>query len=224
MKLVKGILFILNIFLISGAALTQETYFDVLINVTPSNFHYGDQNDVLQDYKKKAKGLQIGAAWQAGITSAFSLNSEFYFMMKGGVLEQNNPLTDVKTTTRLYSLELPVLARVHFKGIYLNAGPSVAYNLTGKVKTEGAEEPKLIEKLKFDGSEGAYKRWDAGVQLGGGYEFKLKKARVALDLRYHHGLVNVATEGERYNRALNFNILISKPWKRNPLAARKVMP
>lgn len=202
-------------------AMGQKTYFDVLINLVPSSFHYGDANEGLKDFKKNLNGLQAGVSWQAGVTPNLSLVSEFYFLMKGGRLTEGNSLTDMPAKTRLYTLELPALARVHLGNFYLNGGPSVAYNLSGKTIFEETEStPKESYKLLFDGSDGSYNRWDAAVQLGAGYEFKLKKARLALDLRYSHGLVNVANGMERYNRYLNFNILISKPWKTNPLAKK----
>jgi hypothetical protein len=207
--------------LVSLQAKAQKTYFDVLINLVPSSFHYGEANDGLKDFKKDLKGLQAGVSFQAGVTPNLSLVSEFYFMMKGGRLTEGNALTDLPTKTRLYTLELPALARVHLGNFYFNAGPSVAYNLSGRQIWEETEStPKETLKLLFDGSEGSYNRWDAGVQMGVGYEFKLKKARLALDLRYSHGLVNVTNGMERKNRYLNFNILISKPWKTNPLAKR----
>jgi hypothetical protein len=218
--ILKKCLFILFCML-SLQGMAQKTYFDVLINLVPSSFHYGEANDGLKDFKKDLKGLQAGVSFQAGVTPNLSLVSEFYFMMKGGRLTEGNALTDLPTKTRLYTLELPALARVHLGNFYFNAGPSVAYNLSGRQIWEETEStPKETLKLLFDGSEGSYNRWDAGVQMGVGYEFKLKKARLALDLRYSHGLVNVANGMERKNRYLNFNILISKPWKTNPLAKR----
>ncbi len=199
----------------------QKTYFDVLINLVPGNFHYGEANDDLKDFKKNLNGLQAGVSLRAGVTPNLSLVSEFYFLIKGGRLTEGNPLTDLPTKTRLYTLELPALARVHLGKFYFNAGPSVAYNLAGKQIFEETEStPKESYKLLFDGSEGSYNRWDAGVQIGVGYEFKLKKAHLALDLRYSHGLVNVANDMEKRNRYLNFNVLISKPWKTNPLAKK----
>jgi hypothetical protein len=173
--ILKKCLFILFCML-SLQGMAQKTYFDVLINLVPSSFHYGEANDGLKDFKKDLKGLQAGVSFQAGVTPNLSLVSEFYFMMKGGRLTEGNALTDLPTKTRLYTLELPALARVHLGNFYFNAGPSVAYNLSGRQIWEETEStPKETLKLLFDGSEGSYNRWDAGVQMGVGYEFKLKK-------------------------------------------------
>lgn len=217
--ILKQALFVVSL-LITVHAAAQETYFDVLLNYTPTKFHYSDMNADLKDFKDQTYGLQAGASFQAGITEHFSLVPEFYFMMKGGTLKHGNPLTDNRTITRLYALEMPVLARVHFCNLYLNAGPSVAYNLAGKLKTHDPEFGIIKTDLSFDGSAGSYKRWDAGLQFGGGIEFDLKRSRISVDARYHYGLVNVHNGLETRNRYLVVNILMAKAWKKNPLARK----
>ena len=158
-----------------------------MVNVVSTNLNYGGSNSALADYKKSANGIQAGASFQAGITPAFSLVSELYFMRKGGKLKANNPLTNNESTLRLNTLELPVLARFHFGKFYMNAGPSIAYNLSGnrKINDESA-------KLSFKNSSEGFKRLDAGIQMGGGFEFPLKQKRIALDIRYVYGLTNIA--------------------------------
>lgn len=222
MKIVKTLITGLFLFMMLTGNYAQETYFDIILNYSPTNFNYGDSEALLKDYKKNLGGIQVGAGFQGGITKNFSLVSELYFMMKGAGLEAGNPLTTNESKTRLFTVEMPVLARVHFRGIYLNAGPTLGYNVGGKVKVEGSEEvPREYYNISFDGSEGAYKRWDAGVQFGGGYEFKVKNTRVAIDARYQYGLTNVYQSGERYNRNFTWNITLSKAWKSNPLAKKQ---
>jgi hypothetical protein len=132
--------------------------------------------------------------------------------MKGGELKANNLLTTSNTTIRLYTLELPVLARVHFGRFHLNAGPSVAYNIYGSQKNVNS-----TSDLAFDNSAESFKRWEASVQMGGGYTFHTKKKAIRLDIRYNYGLTNIATSGEMYNRSLIVALHFAKPWKTNPL-------
>jgi hypothetical protein len=221
MEIVKALIIILLLGFAVGKASAQETYFDLLLNYNPTNFNYGKDNDLLKDYKKNLWGVRVGAGFQGGITPHLSLVSEFYFSMKGGRLKSGNPLTTNASRTRLFTLELPVLARVHFHGIYLNAGPTIGYNIGGKVKVEGSEGmPRQFYNISFDGSEGSYKRWDAGVQFGGGYEFKVENTRVAFDVRYHYGLTDIYNSGERYNRNFSWDVTVSRAWINNPLAKR----
>lgn len=194
---------------------TAKTYFDIMVNVASSNIYYGGANSALSEYKKSNNGIQAGMSFQAGITPAFSVVSEFYFMRKGGKLKANNPLTFYESTFHLNTLELPLLARVHAGRFYVNAGPSVAYNLSGKNKIGD-----LSTKLSFSNSVEGFRRFDAGLQMGGGVEFPFKQKRIALDIRYVHGLTNLSYTSEMYNRALMISVHFSKAWKTNPLGKK----
>lgn len=193
-----------------------ETYLDLVLNVVSTNINYGKSNSSYSDFKKIVYGAQIGASFQAGITPGFSLVSELYLIMKGNKLAQNNPLTADKSVIRFYTLELPVLARVHLGKLYMNAGPSVAYNLYGTSKIGS-----ITRDIPFNNSVSGYKRLDAGIQFGAGYRFKLKQGAVAFDVRYTYGLSNVSSTQEMYNRYLNITLHLSKPWKTNPLGRNK---
>lgn len=194
---------------------TAKTYLDLMVNVVSTNLNYGEANSSLADYKKSVNGIQAGASFQAGITPVFSLVSELYFMRKGGKLKTNNPLTSSESSLRLNTIELPVLARFHFGKFYMNAGPSIAYNLSGSSKIKDAST-----KLSFSNSSEGFKRLDAGVQMGGGVEFPFKQRRIALDIRYNYGLTNIAYDKEIHNRAVMISVHFSKPWKTNPLGRK----
>lgn len=189
---------------------TAKTYLDLMVNGASNSLNYGASNSALADYKKSAKGIHAGASFQAGITPAFSLVSEIYFIRKGGELKANNPLTTSASTLHLNTLELPVLARFHVGKFYMNAGPSIGYNLSGN-----REINDKSAKLSFNNS--GFKRLDAGIQMGGGFEFPFKQKRIALDIRYVYGLTNISYGQEMHNRALMISVHISKAWKTNPL-------
>ena len=159
---------------------TAKTYLDLMINVVSTNLNYGGANSSLTDYKKSNNGIQAGASFQAGITPGFSVVSELYFMRKGGKLKAGNPSTSSESSLRLNTIELPVLARFHLGKFYVNAGPSIAYNISGIRKIED-----VSAKFSFKNSIEGFKRFDAGVQVGGGVEFPFKQRRIALDIRYN---------------------------------------
>lgn len=215
MKKKTQITILLALLLVSAAGLGQTTYLDPVINLVGTNFNYGKANSSVKDYKKSVLGVQVGVTFQAGITKQFSLVTEFYFMSKGGKLKENNPLNSKETTTHVYCLELPVLARVHVGPVYLNAGPSIAYNLAGTQKMDNASK-----NIAFNKTTGGYKHWDAGIQAGGGFEFPFRQKRVAIDLRYNYGLTNISYGQEAYNRSFIVSIHFSKAWKKNPLQAK----
>ncbi len=202
---------------ISNAPKTAKTYLDLMVNVVSTNLNYGESNSTLADYKKNANGIQAGASFQAGLTPGFSLVSELYFMRKGGKLKANNPLTNNESALRFNTIELPVLARFHFGKFYLNAGPSIAYTLSGNRKITD-----LYSKLLFGNTSEGFKRIDAGIQMGGGFEFPLKQKRIALDIRYNYGLTNISYGSEIYSRGLMISVHFSKAWKTNPFAKKHV--
>jgi hypothetical protein len=136
-------------------------------------------------------------------------------MKKGGKLKANNPLSANESTLRLNTLELPVLARFHFGKFYMNAGPSIAYTLSGNTKTED-----VSTELSFKNSIEGFKRLDAGIQMGGGVEFPFKQKRIALDIRYNYGLTNISYDKEIHNRAVMISVHFSKPWKTNPFGRK----
>lgn len=194
---------------------TAKTYLNLMVNMVSTNINYGGSNNIVADYKKATNGIQAGVSFQAGITPAFSLVSEFYYMRKGGKLKINNPLTTSESTLRLNTLELPVLARFHIGKFYMNAGPSLAYNFSGK-----REINNQSTKLLFNNSSDAFKRFEGSIQLGGGFEFPIKQKRIALDIRYNYGFTNISSNKEIYNRALMISVHFSKPWKSNPIGRK----
>ncbi len=58
------------------------------------------------------------------------------------MLKADNPLNGVKSTLKLYTAEVPVLARVHTGRFYFNAGPYGNYIFSGKQSSgEEASHP-----------------------------------------------------------------------------------
>ena len=191
---------------INDDQVTSHHHFGFLINVASTSLNYGGSNSAFTDYKKSINGLQIGASFQNDFTTKFSIVSELYFMMKGGKLKAGNPLTTQQSTLRFYTIESPLLARFNLGKVYLNAGPSIAYNLFATRKI-GDESSKSIS---FRQSVESFKRWDAGIQMGGGYKFNTKQKSVIIDIRYTYGLSNISYGQEMYNRTVNIGLRVSR--------------
>ena len=185
-----------------------RTYFTPIIKVGNSNLNYGSSNSSVSSYKKQVAGIQAGVALQLGLTSNLSLLSELYYMRKGGTLKVNNPLTTNETTYRFNTFELPVLARVHMGRVHLNGGPSLAYNLSGKEKTDIQSKA-----ISFTKAGDGFRRFEAGIGMGGGYTFPTKRKQFVLDIRYNHGLTNISYSKEMYNRSIVVSLIAIKPAK-----------
>ncbi len=218
LKIVITALFILIVI----TSFSQTSRFSLAINSLTTNFNYGNANAQLKDYKKNYQGFQAGFSYQAGISSSFSLVPELYFAMKGGTLKTDNPLTLSKSTLRLYTIDMPVLARVHFDKLYINAGPYIGYALSGRFKKDGHDSTAASStKISFGNSSDNFRRWDFGWQAGAGYNFNVKKSILTLDVRYGYGLVSVSKEVKRFNRMLNISLLLSKPGKKQQTVGKE---
>lgn len=189
----------------------QKSRFNLSINTLTTNFNYGKLNSSLKDYKKDYRGLQLGFSYQAGISKSFSLVPELYFAIKGGTLKSDNPHTISKSTVRLNTIDMPVLARMHFNQFYVNAGPYIGYTLSGRMKVLGNDSVIATSaKISFGKAVNDFNRWDYGWQAGAGYNFNVKKSVLTLDVRYGYGLANVSHDLNRYNRMLNISLLLSR--------------
>lgn len=185
-------------------------HFTPLLNLVNTNLNYGSDNSSVAGYKKQSVGLQAGVSVQTIISSNFSVLSELYYIRKGGKLKENNPLTSIEVAYRFNSLELPVLARVHLGRVHVNAGPSIAYNLSGSEKTED-----VTTKLTFNKGIDGFRCFEAGIQMGGGYTFPLKNKSIILDIRYNYGLTNISYNREMFNRNITINLKIIKSGNTN---------
>ncbi|SDF58507.1 Outer membrane protein beta-barrel domain-containing protein [Dyadobacter soli] len=197
--------------LLAFTSYAQQSKFSFSINSLTTNFNYGSANKGLQPYKKNFKGLQIGTAYQIGLTPNFSLAPEANFAIKGGILGAGNPVSAGKTSVRLYTIDVPVFARLHLGQFYLNAGPYAGYTLGGLIKIDGsADVAPSKSKISFGRGASDFKRWDYGLQAGAGYNFQLEKSVLTLDARYGYGLANMSVDIARYNRMLNISLIMSK--------------
>ncbi|MBL7864792.1 MAG: PorT family protein [Cyclobacteriaceae bacterium] len=188
----------------------QESHVAILVNTTSSRMNYGHLNSSLADYKKDVNGLRIGLSLQTGITRNFSLVTEAYFLRKGGILISGNPLNGVESSLKLNTLEMPVLARLHAGRFYFNAGPYINYVMSGKKSTENAPTTDIL----FESGSDAFRKWEAGILGGVGYQFPVKKRRMALEVRYSHGLTSIHSTENLYNRTLSISVSLIKPLKR----------
>ena len=187
-----------------------QYYLIPLLNLVNTNLNYGSDNSSVASYKKQSVGLQAGVSFQTVMSSNFSVLSEFYYIRKGGKLKINNPLTSDAVAYRFNSLELPVLARVHFGRMHVNAGPSIAYNFSGSEKTDD-----LTTKISFNKNIESFRRFDAGIQMGAGYTFPLKNRSIILDIRYNYGLTNISYNKEMFNRNMAINLKFIKSGNKN---------
>src|SRR5690606_14232237 len=93
----------------------------------------------------------------------------------------------------------------HLGRVHVNAGPSIAYNFSGSGKTE-----ELTTKISFNKGIEGFRRFDAGIQMGGGYSFPVKNESLIVDIRYNYGLTNISYNKVMFNRNIAINLKFIK--------------
>ncbi len=147
--------------------------------------------------------LDVGFMAEMELGDMFSIQSELMYARKGFSLTQNVdiPLNDnttipagVKVLNNANYIELPVLAKLRFKGkraeTYLLGGASAAYLMSNRVRTQASfiVNITLIDtKIPVDN----FTRTDFSVIGGAGLAFKLPVGKFYLDARYRHGLTEL---------------------------------
>lgn len=126
------------------------------------------------------------------------------------------PLTGVKNTeTITYHVELPLLFNYYLRTkerqyVVFSAGPYLAYGVSGKTKVKGDTDRQGAERYYYDYDpfkDGDGKRFEAGVQVGAGYQFA-NGVTAGLDLNY--AFTKVAGEGRVVSALLSFSYLFRK--------------
>lgn len=123
------------------------------------------------------------------------------FLQNKGAKEEGD---GYKTTLKPMYLQIPVLASYRYDfsdalQLQVNVGPYFAYGIGGKWKEE--EDGESYEVDFFDDG---IKRFDCGLQVGGGLTFA---QHYYLGVAYEFGFTNIADESEM--KIKNNNLMIS---------------
>jgi hypothetical protein len=154
-------------------------------------------------------GYRAGVGFNFWINNFFSISPEIMFTKKGSRIFAENENFTLTIGQNLNFIELPVLARFHFGtenfGFYVNAGPHVGYWMGGRVNIDGEfrdngqtipfDDSSRIVFAETDDDEEIFiedaRRFELGVNFGGGLYFGLGPGRVLLDARYSMGLTDL---------------------------------
>lgn len=129
----------------------------------------------------------------------FGIEGGLQFIGKGAKYD----LGGAEGKIHLNYLEAPIYATYTYPvgpgRLYGGLGPYFAYGIGGKVEEGG------FSASSFGVNNGGYKRFDAGLGIEAGYQYKL----FSFTLTYDLGFVNVAYSGQDYtahNRSFGVNV------------------
>lgn len=194
-----------------------------LANITKTNDGQTEKNNILPSFN-------VGILGRLGLTPVFDLESGVLFTGHGAKAETyfNGGNDYVKSKFNPYYIQVPLNAVIKIplqKGtkIFFNAGPYAAIGIAGKSKQEAKVGPfttSSTDNIKFSNDDpftskqddAAYdklKRFDFGLNFGGGFDF----GPVILKVNYGLGLTKInstesnnnANDKNKY-RTLSFSI------------------
>lgn len=194
-----------------------------LANITKTNDGQTEKNNILPSFN-------VGIMGRFGLSSTFDLESGILFTGQGSKAETyfNNGNDYVKSRFNPYYIQVPLNAVVKIplqKGtnIFFNAGPYAAIGIAGKSKQEAKLGPfttSSTNNIKFSNDDpftsqqddAAYdklKRFDFGLNFGGGFDF----GPVIVKVNYGLGLAKInstqsnnnANDKNKY-RTLSFSL------------------
>jgi len=158
-----------------------------------------------EDIKMKT-GFTFGVAAPISISEQFSVQPELLYVQKGGKLKSDG----VTASATFNYLEIPVMARAHFGGFYLGAGPYLGIALSGKGKIDdGSTSVEFDVNIGTDPEEDGLKPTDFGLCFGLGYGLEIGSGKLVFDARYGLGLSNIRTGGDSNNFDKNRNIALT---------------
>jgi hypothetical protein len=143
--------------------------------------HVSSNDDDLKHDLKPRPSIHLGLVADFEMSKSLSFQPQLLFSGRGAK-ESHGDHSDV---IAFNSLELPlnfVYRKDSAKGIFVGMGPSLGYNLNGKIKEEGDSE-----NIEFGSKEGEFKRLDLGLNALLGYKFS---QRYFVSTNYSLGLSN----------------------------------
>jgi hypothetical protein len=177
------------------------------------------ESNFLEGGKSSLIGLTGGLGFNFSLTSDnfLSIQPEILYSQKG-FSSASTGLVTYDGDYRLSYLEIPLLVKINFGGekvrLYVNAGPSIGYLLSGRVNGRvsalGILGTSIDESIEFTDSPTPLdirqldaNRIEAGLNFGGGlgYAFAGSTA-LFVDVRYNMGLTDFNNQEQSKNRVI----------------------
>lgn len=174
--------------------------FGIRAGVNFANISY-KESDVSYDFDSRTS-FHVGVIADIPLMQSLYVQTGLYLQNKGF----KSSGEDWKETYKPMYLEIPVLASYRYDfsdalQLQFNVGPYFAYGIGGKVKIE--DDGEKYDWDFFDDEDG-FKRFDCGLQVGGGLTFA---KHYYLGVTYEFGFCNIEDDDDFNTK--NNNLMIS---------------
>ena len=200
-SVIKSFVLAIGLFLLAIPSYAQIS-FGIKGGVNVAEFSFQDQGTSIR--QSSINGFTLGAVLEVALGKNFFLQPEAIFVQRGS--ELNTSLTNL--TTNVNYLDIPVLLKIkilntNLLNINLLGGPSFGLALNGEETDQGGQ---TID-INFGGDNGL-KRFDLGINAGGGVGINLGSVGVFGDIRYLFGVSDISEDANREirNKGLNLSV------------------
>lgn len=144
-------------------------------------------------------GLAAGAELEYQVSDIFSLSAGALYSMQGAKYDQTILNQDIRTTTKLDYINVPIMANVYVvKGLAVKLGIQPGFNVNSKQTFSGKTVLGDIDK-KYELDA---KSVDFSIPVGLSYEYN----NVVLDARYNWGLTKVFDGSDAKNSVFQITL------------------
>jgi len=200
-SVIKSFVLAIGFFLLAIPTYAQIS-FGIKGGVNVAEFSFQDQGTSIP--QSSINGFTLGGVLEIGLGGNLFLQPEAVFVQKGS--ELNTAITSLKTNVNY--LDIPILLKIkilnsNLLNINLLGGPSFGLALNGEETIQGGQ---TID-INFGGENGL-KRFDLGINAGGGIGVNLGSIGVFGDVRYLFGVSNISEDANREikNKGLNLSV------------------
>jgi hypothetical protein len=188
----KNVIVTLLLAFISMTSMAQKARFGVKTGLNLS--------DVTTDDKAENKAIGVRPAFHLGLVADLALNDNLSFqpqlLYSGRGAKEDHE--DHKDLFKFNSLEIPLNLVYRTAGssngrFFLGGGPSIGYNLGGKVVA--TDDPSENTDFEFGSAAGQIRRMDIGLNLLAGYELK---GGFFVSANYTRGLTNWLNTSDKW--------------------------
>ncbi|SFQ41526.1 porin family protein [Hymenobacter arizonensis] len=153
---------------------------------------------------RRLVGATAGVMADAALSDKLSLHPELLFSQKGLRLDATGPNGfSSRTQTGFNYLDLPVLLRLKFQGLYVEAGPQAGYLLNAETTDTRSSSTVLATTTTTDATEYT-RRLDLGYVVGVGYQLPL---HLEVGVRYNGGIRSTYSGGgQARNSVVQFQL------------------
>ena len=175
-----------------------------------------DESFVLDAIAAPSFGLEV----EVGMTSKIGFVSGVNWNARGFAITLEEQGLEFTYQEQINYLDLPLLMKVKLGtkdiGMYLNAGATFGYAMTGSRSgnfsiIDGNDTSTKSDSQAIDLVEEEYNRFNAAAVIGAGVYFKTGRSQVYIDANMDYGLTPMAMDDEVTSLGIDFGVGILVP-------------